>query len=184
MVCEAACAAIPCKVSSLLVDFFLIIQEAFRAIEDIHTLISGHKHKAKASLLENFYQKQSSVYWMANNKLFHAAALYRLFVLRKEQKKTFSLESEEAKRQGNGQSLCITLANEFLPSPYRTASQVLLATLAVPVQPIPSEIDRFLVVDTNTQGKSRRLADLLRMQTPPTRASLLKELVGPFSICT
>ena len=35
---------------------------------------------------------------MANNKLFHAAALYRLFVLRKEQKKTFSMDSEEAKK--------------------------------------------------------------------------------------
>ena len=74
------------------------MQEAFRAIEDIHSLISGPRQKAKASLLENFYQKQASVYWMANNKLFHAAALYRLFVLRKEQKKTFSLESEEAKK--------------------------------------------------------------------------------------
>lgn len=130
-------------------------QEAFRAIEDIHSLISGPRQKAKASLLENFYQKQASVYWMANNKLFHAAALYRLFVLRKEQKKTFSLESEEAKK---------------------TASQVLLATLAVPIEPVPSGIDGFLVVDYNTQDRSRRLSALLRMQTPPTRASLLKEL--------
>ena len=80
----------------LCLPFF--VQEAFRGIEDIHSLISGPRQKAKASLLENFYQKQASVYWMANNKLFHAAALYRLFVLRKEQKKTFSLESEEAKK--------------------------------------------------------------------------------------
>ncbi len=61
---------------------------------------------------------------------------------------------------------------------FRTAAQVLLATLAVPIQPIPSEIDRFLIVDTNTQGKSRRLGDLLRMQVPPTRAFLLQELVS------
>ena len=35
---------------------------------------------------------------MAKNKLFHAAALQRLFGLRKEQKKTFTLDSEEAKK--------------------------------------------------------------------------------------
>ena len=74
------------------------LQEAFKAIEEIHNLITISKHKAKSSLLENFYQKQASVYWMANNKLFHAAALQRLFILRKEHKKTFSLDSEEARK--------------------------------------------------------------------------------------
>ena len=76
--------------------FITLLQEAFKAIEEIHNLIGLNKQKAKASLLENFYHKQASVYWMANNKLFHAAALHRLFVLRKEQKKTF--DTEEAQR--------------------------------------------------------------------------------------
>jgi len=40
--------------------------------------------------------KQAKVYWMAKNKLFHAAAQHKLFVLRKEQKK--SLTAEEAQR--------------------------------------------------------------------------------------
>lgn len=50
----------------------------------------------RPGLLENFYTKQGKVYWMAKNKLFHAAALHKLFVLRKEQKK--SLSAEEAQR--------------------------------------------------------------------------------------
>ena len=58
-----------------------------------------------------------------------------------------------------------------------TASQVLLASLAVPIEPIPSETDRFLEVDDNLRDKARRLAALLRMDTPPTRATLMKELV-------
>ena len=70
------------------------MQEAFKAIEEIHNLIGLSKQKAKASLLDNFYHKQASVYWMANNKLFHAAALHRLFILRKEQKKTFDSEAQ------------------------------------------------------------------------------------------
>lgn len=49
----------------------------------------------KPALLENFYIKQAKVYWMAHNKLFHAAALHKLFVLRKEQKKTFSTEEAQ-----------------------------------------------------------------------------------------
>ena len=69
-------------------------------------------------------------------------------------------------------------------SSFRTASQVLLATLAVPIDPVPSGIDGFLVVDYNTQDRSRRLSALLRMQTPPTRASLLKELVILIIICS
>lgn len=59
-----------------------------------------------------------------------------------------------------------------------TASQVLLATLAVPIEPIPSEADRFLEVDDNSRDKARRLAALLRMDTPPNRASLMKDMVG------
>lgn len=46
-------------------------------------------------LLENFYSRQAKVYMMAKNQLFHAAALHKLFVLRKEQKKT--LTKEEAR---------------------------------------------------------------------------------------
>ena len=59
----------------------------------------------------------------------------------------------------------------------RTGAQVLLATLAIPIVPVASEIDRFLVVDYNLQDRSRRLSNLLRLTSPPTRASLLKELV-------
>ena len=108
---------------------------------------------------------------MANNKLFHAAALHRLFVLRKEQKKTFSLDSEEAQKYISENLLVDILII------YRTASQVLLATLSVPIIPVPSEMEKFLVDDSASQEKTRRLSALLRIQTPPTRVSLLNDLV-------
>ncbi len=79
--------------SSIKIDLW---QEAFRAIEEIHHLLGISGKTPKPALLENFYVKQAKVYWMARNKLFHTAALHKLFVLRKEQKKTFS--SEETQR--------------------------------------------------------------------------------------
>ena len=60
---------------------------------------------------------------------------------------------------------------------YSTASQVLLSTLCVPIEPVPSETDRFLEVDDNSRDKARRLAALLRMDTPPSRATLMKDIV-------
>ena len=65
----------------------------------------------------------------------------------------------------------------FLFFSYSTASQVLLATLSIPIAPVPSEIDRFLEIDNTSRDKARRLAALLRIATPPTRASLLHDMV-------
>lgn len=56
----------------------------------------------------------------------------------------------------------------------------MLATLSVPIEPVPSEADRFLEVDDNSRDKARRLAALLRMDTPPTRATLMRDMV---SVC-
>ena len=50
----------------------------------------------KPGLLDNFYAKQAKVYWMAKNKLFHAAALHKVFTHRKEQKKTVTHEEAQA----------------------------------------------------------------------------------------
>ena len=64
--------------------------------------------------------------------------------------------------------VCVCISN---------ASQVLLATLSVPIEHVPSESDRFLEVDDNSREKSKRLASLLRMPVPPSRATLIKDLV-------
>lgn len=66
----------------------LLFQEAFKAIEEIHNLLELSGKTPRPGLLDNYYSRQVKVYWMANNKLFHAAALHKLFVLWKEQKKS------------------------------------------------------------------------------------------------
>lgn len=79
--------------SSIRMDLW---QEAFKAIEEIHNLLGISGKVPKPGLLENFYSKQAKVYLMAGNRLFHAAALHKLFVLRKEQKKTLTTEEAQA----------------------------------------------------------------------------------------
>ena len=59
----------------------------------------------------------------------------------------------------------------------RLASQVLLATLAIPIVPVTSESTRFLQHDNFVHEKDRRLASLLRLTVTPTRYSLHKDLV-------
>ena len=61
-----------------------------------------------------------------------------------------------------------------------------MATLCVPIEPSTSESDRFLLVDDQSRINARKLAALLRMAVPPTRVSLLRDLVSHVDVhvCT
>ena len=61
----------------------------------------------------------------------------------------------------------------------RMASRVLLSTLAIPVPVSLSETERHLELDENARDKSRRLALLLGLQSTPTRATLIADMVMP-----
>lgn len=67
----------------------LWLQEAFKAVEDLHGLIMLTK---KPSLLANYYQKLALVFWNSDNQLFHACSYLRLFHLTREQRKNLSSE--------------------------------------------------------------------------------------------
>ena len=67
--------------------------------------------------------------------------------------------------------------NVFFPLFCRMASRVLLATMAVPIPVSLSETEKHLEYDENVREKSRRLANLLGLQSIPTRASLVNEMV-------
>ncbi|XP_064465879.1 eukaryotic translation initiation factor 3 subunit A-like [Ornithodoros turicata] len=130
-------------------------QEAYKATEDIHGLMTLSKKSPKPQLMANYYQKLALVFWKAGNHLFHASALFRYFHLAKDLKK--NITSEEIQKM---------------------ASRVVLATLAVPMPPNRPEIDRLVETDENVIDKNQRLlATLLGLTGPPTRASLVKDLV-------
>lgn len=128
-------------------------QEAYKAIEDIHGLMTLSKKTPQPKTMANYYQKLAMVFWKAGNQLFHAAALLRLFQLSRELKKTIT--SDEIQRM---------------------ASHVLVATLAIPLPSAHPEYDRFIETDKSPLEKAQRLAILLGLPQPPTRVSLLREI--------
>lgn len=58
------------------------------------------------------------------------------------------------------------------------ACRVLLATLSIPLPSAHPEFDRFIETDRSPLEKVQRLAILLGLSQPPTRASLLKDVVS------
>lgn len=129
-------------------------QEAYKAVEDIHGLMSLSKKVFQPKMMANYYQKLALVFWKSGNYLFHAAAVFKHFQLTREMKK--SLSSEELSRM---------------------ASRVLAAVLCVPLPSQHPEFDRFIETDRSPAEKMARLAVLLALSQPPTRVSLLKDCV-------
>lgn len=129
-------------------------QEAYKAIEDIHGLMNVSKKQPVAKTMANYYQKLAMVFYKAGNHLFHAAALLKLFQLTREMKKNITAEELQ-----------------------RMATHVLVATLAVPLPSAHPEFDRFIETDKSPLEKAQRLATLLGLSNPPSRASLLRDMI-------
>merc|ERR1711962_794104 len=129
-------------------------QEAYKAVEDIHGLMSLSKKVFQPKMMANYYQKLALVFWKSGNVLFHAAAVFKHFQLTREMKKNIS-QDELAKM----------------------ASRVLAACLCVPLPSQHPEFDRFIETDRSPAEKMARLAVLLALNQPPTRLTLLKDCV-------
>uniref|UniRef100_A0A1B6EIE9 Eukaryotic translation initiation factor 3 subunit A n=1 Tax=Cuerna arida TaxID=1464854 RepID=A0A1B6EIE9_9HEMI len=129
-------------------------QEAYKATEDIHGLMNLSKKPPVAKTMANYYHKLAMVFWKAGYYLFHAAALFKLFQLSKDMKKNMTADELQ-----------------------RMACRVLLATLSIPLPSAHPEFDRFIETDKSPLEKAQRLAILLTLPQPPTRASLLKDIV-------
>ena len=132
-------------------------QEAYRATDDIkrYGLMNLNKKPPKPQLMANYYQKLALVFWKADCHLFHAAALFRLFHLTRELKKTITPEDVQ-----------------------RMASKLVIATLTIPIPPNRPDIDKLVDTEENTvETHQRNLASLLGLTTVlPTRSQLVKDL--------
>ncbi|XP_048862801.1 eukaryotic translation initiation factor 3 subunit A [Brienomyrus brachyistius] len=129
-------------------------QEAFKAVEDIHGLFALSKKPPKPQLMANYYNKVSTVFWKSGNALFHACTLHRLYHLSREMRKNLTQDEMQ-----------------------RMSTRVLLATLSIPITPERTDIARLLDMDGIIVEKHRRLATLLGLQSPPTRLSLINDMV-------
>eukprot|EP00088_Acartia_fossae_P002760 TRINITY_DN1113_c0_g1_i1.p1 TRINITY_DN1113_c0_g1~~TRINITY_DN1113_c0_g1_i1.p1 ORF type:complete len:1134 (-),score=468.42 TRINITY_DN1113_c0_g1_i1:209-3610(-) len=127
-------------------------QEAYKAVEDIHNLMAISKKALQPKMMAQYYLKLALVFWKSGNQLFHAAAVFKHFQLVREMKKHLSLDDMA-----------------------RMANKVLAACLCVPLPSHHPEFDRFIETERSPAEKMGRLAGLLSLAQPPSRASLLKD---------
>ena len=61
-------------------------QEAFKAIDHVHGLVTLAKKMSRPQQMAQYYQKSALVFGKSGNRLFHAAALFRLSSLSRDLK--------------------------------------------------------------------------------------------------
>ena len=143
-------------------------QEAFRSVEDIHTLLSLSKRPAKNVMMANYYEKLTRIFLVSENYLFHAAAWNRYYNLLR-QSATAVATNLSLKKDNPA-----TTEGDLT----RAASFVLLSALSIPVISTSRSRGALIDVDEVRKNKNNRLTSLLGMSSAPTRAVLFKDAMS------
>jgi translation initiation factor 3 subunit A len=143
-------------------------QEAFRSVEDIHTLLSLSKRPAKNIMMANYFEKLTRIFLVSENYLFHAAAWSRYYNLLRQS--AVAVASGQSPKKDNP---AVTEAEM-----QKAASFVLLSALSIPVISTSRSRGALVDVDEARKNKNSRLTNLLGMTTAPTRAILFKDALS------
>ena len=143
-------------------------QEAFRSVEDIHTLLSLSKRPAKNVMMANYYEKLTRIFLVSENYLFHAAAWSRYY----------NLLRQSASLVASGQSIKKDMPASSEADLSKAASSVLLSALSIPVISTSRSRGALIDVDEVRKNKTNRLTNLLGMSSAPTRAVLFKDAMS------
>jgi translation initiation factor 3 subunit A len=143
-------------------------QEAFRSIEDIHTLLSLSKRPAKNVMMANYYEKLARIFLVSENYLFHAAAWSRYYNLLRQSAVTLSTNQGSKKDHPSVTEADMTKAASF----------VLLSALSIPVISTSRSRGALIDVDEVRKNKNTRLTNLLGMLQSPTRAVLFRDALN------
>ncbi|PWY95659.1 eukaryotic translation initiation factor 3 subunit EifCa [Aspergillus sclerotioniger CBS 115572] len=143
-------------------------QEAFRSIEDIHTLLSLSKRPAKNVMMANYYEKLARIFLVSENYLFHAAAWSRYYNLLRQSAATLAAGQGTKKENPSVTEADMTKAASF----------VLLSALSIPVISTSRSRGALVDVDEVRKNKNTRLTNLLGMAQAPTRAVLFKDALN------
>lgn len=143
-------------------------QEAFRSVEDIHTLLSLSKRPAKNIMMANYYEKLARIFLVSENYLFHAAAWNRYYNLLRQSAATLAAGQGSKKDNPPVSEADMTKAASF----------VLLSALSIPVISTSRSRGALVDVDEVRKNKNARLTNLLGMAQPPTRAALFKDALN------
>ncbi|KAF1353524.1 hypothetical protein BDV97DRAFT_310128 [Delphinella strobiligena] len=144
-------------------------QEAFKSVEDTHTLLSLSKRPAKNSMMANYFEKLARIFLVSENYLFHAAAWSRYYTLLRQ------ASALVAGSQGSKKDNPTNIGEADLT---KAASFVLLSALSIPV--ISTSRSRGALIDTDEarKNKNTRLTNLLGMSQAPSRAILFKDALS------
>jgi translation initiation factor 3 subunit A len=143
-------------------------QEAFRSVEDIHTLLNLSKRPPKNVMMANYYEKLTRIFLVGENYLFHAAAWSRYYNLLRQS--ASMVASGQSKKADNPATSEADLS--------KAASFVLLSALAIPVISTSRSRGALVDVDEAKKNKNSRLTHLLGMAQAPTRAVLFKDAMS------
>ena len=143
-------------------------QEAFRSVEDIHTLLNLSKRPPKNIMMANYYEKLTRIFLVGENYLFHAAAWSRYY----------NLLRQSASIVASGQSKKVDNPATSEADLSKAASFVLLSALAIPVISTSRSRGALVDIDEAKKNKNSRLTHLLGMAQSPTRAVLFKDAMS------
>jgi translation initiation factor 3 subunit A len=143
-------------------------QEAFRSVEDIHTLLNLSKRPPKNIMMANYYEKLTRIFLVGENYLFHAAAWSRYYNLLRQ--------SSAIVASGQGKKADNPAVTDSDMS--KAASFVLLSALAIPVISTSRSRGALVDIDEAKKNKNSRLTHLLGMAQAPTRAVLFKDAMS------
>ncbi|TEA21148.1 Eukaryotic translation initiation factor 3 subunit A [Colletotrichum sidae] len=143
-------------------------QEAFRSVEDIHTLLNLSKRPPKNIMMANYYEKLTRIFLVGENYLFHAAAWSRYYSLLRQSAALVST--------GQGKKADNPPATEG--DLQKAASFVLLSALAIPVISTTRSRGAMVDFDESRKNKNARLTHLLGMSQAPTRAGLFRDALA------
>ncbi|KAI0180460.1 hypothetical protein GGR52DRAFT_569205 [Hypoxylon sp. FL1284] len=143
-------------------------QEAFRSVEDIHTLLNLSKRPPKNIMMANYYEKLTRIFLVGENYLFHAAAWSRYYTLLRQS--SILVASGQSKKSDNPSTSEADLQ--------KAASFVLLSALSIPVISTSRSRGAMVDFDEAKKNKNSRLTHLLGMATAPTRAALFRDALS------
>lgn len=143
-------------------------QEAFRSVEDIHTLLSLSKRPPKNIMMANYYEKLTRIFLVGENYLFHAAAWSRYYSLLRQS--AVLLATGQTKKADNPPAGDADIQ--------RAASFVLLSALAIPVISTTRSRGAMVDFDEAKKNKNSRLTHLLGMAQAPSRSALFRDALA------
>ncbi|KAK3185464.1 eukaryotic translation initiation factor 3 subunit A [Lecanicillium sp. MT-2017a] len=143
-------------------------QEAFRSVEDIHTLLNLSKRPPKNIMMANYYEKLTRIFLVGENYLFHAAAWSRYYNLLRQS--AVVVGSGQGKKSDNPPASDADLQ--------KAASFVMLSALAIPVISTSRSRGAMVDFDEARKNKNSRLTHLLGMSQAPTRSKLFRDALS------